>query len=210
MKTSDPPVFMIWLLERLSLRQHRDAMIGDLREQFHNGRSAWWFRRQVLMILLAGVAADIRAHWLLAVRAFIMACAAFLLLAACSAALRYAVVVHGEIFGTPQPEILRQAVVYYALPFEIVTCLGFAVTGWLIATWHRDARVGVVIVSALAPWLWAFPWASETGRLLHAGLWPFWDFRLALLFKAALLFVGYPLCILIGGFWSTRFDAVTG
>jgi hypothetical protein len=31
----------------------------------------------------------------------------------------------------------------------------------------------------------------------------------ALLFHAVLLFVGYPLCILIGGFWSAGSDAET-
>ena len=82
-------------------------------------------------------------------------------------------------------------------------------TGWTIARLHHDYRAAMVIFSALSPWLWAIPWAWETGRLLHAGLWPFWDFRLALLFHAALLFVGYPLCILIGGFWDGRFDAET-
>jgi hypothetical protein len=60
----------------------------------------------------------------------------------------------------------------------------------------------------MTPWLAAFPWAWQTERLLAAGLWPFWDFRLALLFHGALLFVGYPLCILIGGLWSARSDAV--
>jgi hypothetical protein len=44
---------------------------------------------------------------------------------------------------------------------------------------------------------------------LHAGLWPFWDFRLALLFHAALMLVGYPLCIVIGGVWEARSDAET-
>jgi hypothetical protein len=51
---------------------------------------------------------------------------------------------------------------------------------------------------------------SPFSRLLNAGLWPFWDFRLALLFDASLLFVGYPLCILVGGLWSGRSDTEPG
>jgi hypothetical protein len=208
MKTSEPPILSTWLLERLAPRHKRESLIGDLREQYHDGRSAWWYRRQVLTTVVAGVAADIGAHKLLAVRAFIMACAAFFLLSSFYGALRQALFIHWDL-APRKPEILRQAVVYYGVPFEIIMCLAFAATGWTIARLHRDYRAAMVILSALAPLLWAIPWAWETGRLLHAGLWPFWDFRLALLFRAALLFVGYPLCILIGGLWYARSDAET-
>jgi hypothetical protein len=98
-------------------------------------------------------------------------------------------------------EILRQAVVYYRVPLAIVMCLGCTLTGWLITKWHGAQHIPLVILSALAPLLWAIPWAWETVRLLYTGLWPFWDFRIALIFQAALLVAVYPLCILIGGLW---------
>lgn len=207
MKTSEPPHLSTWFLERLAPRHKRESLVGDLREQYHEGRSPWWYRRQVLTTIVAGAAADIRAHKLLAVRAFIIGCAAFILLSSCYGMLRQALFISRDL-APLRPEILRQAVVYYGLPFEIIMCLGFAMTGWTIARLHRDHRTAMVALGALSPLLWAIPWAWETSRLLHAGLWPFWDFRLALLFHAALLFVGYPLCILIGGLWQARSDAV--
>ena len=208
MKTSEPPRLSTWLLERLAPRHKPESLMGDLSEQYHEGRSAWWYRRQVLTTIGAGVAADISAHKLLAIRAFIIGCAAFLFLSSFYGALRQALFFYWDL-APRKPEILRQAVVYYGVPFEIIMCLGFAMTGWTIARLHRDDRAAMVIVSALSPLPWAIPWAWETGRLLHAGLCPFWDYRLALLFHAALLFVGYPLCILIGGFWHGRSDAET-
>jgi hypothetical protein len=209
MKTLEPPRLSTWLLERLAPRHKRESLIGDLREQYHEGRSAWWYRRQVLTTIVAGIAADIRVHKLLAVRAFIVGCAAFFLLVSSYEALRYALVIDWDL-APRKPELLRQAVVYYGVPFEIIMCPGLAFTGWTIARWHREYPGAMVILSALSRWPWAISWARGTGRLLQAGLWPGWGwgaYRWALLFHATLLFVGYPLCILIGGLWRGWSDA---
>jgi hypothetical protein len=72
MKTSDPPILMTWLLERLAPHHQRESLIGDLREQFHDGRSAWWYRRQVFTTILAGLAEDVGTHKLLGVRAIVI------------------------------------------------------------------------------------------------------------------------------------------
>jgi hypothetical protein len=47
------------------------ALLGDLVEQFESGRSGAWYRRQVLMAIIAGTVKEISAHKLLAVRAVI-------------------------------------------------------------------------------------------------------------------------------------------
>lgn len=208
MRKSEPPILSTWMLERLAPRDKRESQIGDLREQYHDGRSAWWYRRQVLTTIVAGVAAEISAHKLRAVRAFLTACLAFFLLSVLYGAVRHTLFIDWD-WAPRKPELLRQAIVYYGVPFEIGMCLGLVAAGWTIARWHRHDRTAMVILSALAPLMWAIPWAWRTGRLLHAGLWPFWDYRVALLFHAVLLFVGYPLCILIGGFWWARSDAET-
>src|SRR5262249_36952677 len=121
MTTSEPPMLMTWLLERLASCHRCESLIGDLREQFHDGRSAWWYRRQVVTTIVAGVAGDVRAHKLQTAGAFITSCAVFLLLAAGSGALRHAVVIQWQL-APLRPETLRQAVVYYGLPFEIIVC----------------------------------------------------------------------------------------
>jgi len=45
MKTQEPPALAIWLLERLGSGSTREAVTGDLVEQFTAGRSGWWFWR---------------------------------------------------------------------------------------------------------------------------------------------------------------------
>jgi hypothetical protein len=205
MKASEPPRFATWVLERFTPRLKRESLIGDLIEQYHNGRSAAWYRRQVLTAVLTGAGADIRDHKLLAVRALAVCWTALFLVASFTGAL------HQLLFRwavTPwKSEILRQAWVYYGMPYVIIMCLAYAATGWLIARLDRDHRTAMVILCALSQLPGAVRWGWETGRLLRAGLWPFWDYRLALLFQAATLFIGYPVCLLLGGLWDARFDA---
>jgi hypothetical protein len=205
MKASDPPRFATWVLERLAPRLKRQSLLGDLIEQYHNGRSAAWYRRQVLTAILTGAGADIRDHKLLAVRALAVCWTALYFVASFTGAL------HQSLFRwamTPwKSEILRQAWVYYGMPYVILMCLAYAVTGWLIARLHRDHRAAMVILCALSQLPGAVWWGWETGRLLRAGLFPFWDYRLALLFHAATLFMGYPVCLLLGGLWEARSDA---
>jgi hypothetical protein len=85
----------------------------------------------------------------------------------------------------------------------LVTC---AVIGWMIARLHRNYHPAMLILSAMSPIPWASWWGWNTWRLLQAGLWPFWDFRFALLFHAAALFIGFPTCILLGGLWGASKD----
>ena len=75
MNALEPPRFSTWLLQRFTLPDKRDSLMGDLREQYHKGRSAWWYRRQVFSGIVAGSAADLSEHKLLALRAFIVGCA---------------------------------------------------------------------------------------------------------------------------------------
>ena len=58
MKTSQPPILATRLLERLASGPHGDAILGDLIEQYRQGRSAAWYWRQVLLAILVGLAKD--------------------------------------------------------------------------------------------------------------------------------------------------------
>ena len=58
MKRSQPPILATRLLERLASGPHGDAILGDLIEQYRQGRSAAWYWRQVLLAILVGLAKD--------------------------------------------------------------------------------------------------------------------------------------------------------
>jgi len=48
-----PPIFATWLLQHVANRYQRDALIGDLIEEYGAGRSQAWYWRQVGLALLA-------------------------------------------------------------------------------------------------------------------------------------------------------------
>src|ERR1700689_2164743 len=58
MKCADPPRLATWLLEHAGGRYRREALVGDLIEEFSLGRSRAWFWRQILHALCSGVRCD--------------------------------------------------------------------------------------------------------------------------------------------------------
>jgi signal peptidase I len=53
--TVNPPRLAIWLLMRLGATYRREALVGDLMEEFRRGHSRAWFWRQVLHAICLGV-----------------------------------------------------------------------------------------------------------------------------------------------------------
>jgi signal peptidase I len=57
MKPADPPRLAVWILGRLAPAYQREALIGDLIEEFRRGRSEVWFWSQVMRVLYAAIGA---------------------------------------------------------------------------------------------------------------------------------------------------------
>ena len=47
-----PPALATWLLAHFASEYQRDSLAGDLIEQFHLGRSRWWYWKQVIAALV--------------------------------------------------------------------------------------------------------------------------------------------------------------
>ena len=62
MKPTQPPAVATWLLKRLASGERQESLIGDLIEQYRQGRSASWYWRQVLMAILVSAAKALRDH----------------------------------------------------------------------------------------------------------------------------------------------------
>ena len=48
MRRSPPPAIATWLLRRLGPNSTKELIAGDLLEHYQNGRSSWWYWREVL------------------------------------------------------------------------------------------------------------------------------------------------------------------
>ena len=67
MKSSRPPILAAWLLERLTQRQNREALAGDLLEERSQGRSDMWFWRQVVAAITVNCLGELRRRWIVVV-----------------------------------------------------------------------------------------------------------------------------------------------
>ena len=52
-----------WLVEHLTRREHREALAGDLLEEYNRLRSDAWYWRQVLAAVMAGFSTEVRTRW---------------------------------------------------------------------------------------------------------------------------------------------------
>ena len=55
-----PPLIATWLLRHFADPYRRDALLGDLHEEYERGRSTAWYWRQVSVAVLAGMISGAR------------------------------------------------------------------------------------------------------------------------------------------------------
>ena len=65
-----PPALATLLLTRSV--GHNDPLVGDLAEEYQRRQSRWWFWRQVLAAVALHFVAEVRGHWIIAVRGILM------------------------------------------------------------------------------------------------------------------------------------------
>jgi hypothetical protein len=178
MSNVEPPRLSAWLLKRLASPHRRESIVGDLHEQFHRGRSHWWYRRQVAGTILSGLKSDFVAHKLHALGALAIGWSATLLafqfvFPLMERARRALFTSWGaSLWG--DSEILRQLWVYYGLPLVVATCLIFIVIGWMTARLQRRHAPGVVIVLSATLLMPAAFNGLRIWHMLQTELWPGW------------------------------------
>ena len=74
MTASNPPVLATWLLGLTdSTAWKKDAVAGDLFEEYQRRRAPGWYWCQVWIVVAFAVVKDLRHHWVLAFRALVVA-----------------------------------------------------------------------------------------------------------------------------------------
>lgn len=71
MRTAEPPRLATWLLSRFEPIDTNEALIGDLAEHYHQGKSAAWYWKQVLAAIVVSIFNDARNPKQLDIRAVI-------------------------------------------------------------------------------------------------------------------------------------------
>jgi len=132
LERSQPPALALWLLRHFLPRRNREAITGDLLERFREGRSAYWFWRQVLVAILVGASSQLRTQW------------TEICFAAAGTAL---------IWGVPWGRIFPTA--------AMITSMNWgARLGWLILIEATSALIALPLFAALFLLQRTFSWAN--------------------------------------------------
>jgi len=63
MTPKHPPRLARWVLEHLTTSEQKDALSGDLLEEFRGGRSSGWYWRQVATAVIVSLTRTLRINW---------------------------------------------------------------------------------------------------------------------------------------------------
>jgi len=175
LNTRQPPRIATRLLTQLVCLERRDALVGDLIEQYRNGRSGFWYWRQALTALAVTAWSEMRRSPAMAIRVI--------------------------VFGYVLSEFLMYSAGALIMHFIPNTGLMFAllsaflcavVAGWIIERTHSPSLLIIFVAS-----IWV---VSVILFGVYAWL-PFMD-RMPtaiLVFYVTLDFLVVPVGVLIGG-----------
>ena len=201
MTIKQPPGLGTWLALRLVSGPRRESLVGDLIEQYRQGRSVVWYWRQVLMAILASAASDVGAHKLLALRALTIGWALYVLFSGpVNWLLRIVrVSIDGWLASSGHYSSWN---VFWAhhLSADVLISIACAVSGWMVARLHPMQAAAMVGLYGVSVFL--FEYGMISYMLARYGV-PSIGHPLMMILPAVLA-ICRPLAILLGGLWALR------
>jgi hypothetical protein len=203
MTAQHPPRVATWLAQRLLPGSRRESLLGDLIEQYRQGRSGIWYWRQVLAAILIGNLHELAAHKVLALRAVTIGWTLYFLFSfpvtwAGSIAENWL----GQHVIVCDPDSFSCQFWLNQLSAELLIYVAAAVSGGIVARLHHKHWVAMLSVYAASVLLFE---CGMVGWMASQGGPPVPVSRTVLI-VANLTVVVRPLCILLGGMWTARSD----
>jgi hypothetical protein len=160
-KIMKPPALATWLLTRMTSGSKSDSVIGDLVEEYQNGRSRWWYRRQVIAAILASVARDVSNNKWLAVRASLTGLALYLLMAfpVNLVATWFQRVTEMPLVQVNNWLLAREydslrswlfQILWFQVPSSVLVWIACLLTGAIVVRLHPTRPVAMVFVASLS------------------------------------------------------------
>jgi hypothetical protein len=209
MTAATPPAIATWLLTRLGSGPQRNALAGDLSEQYQQGRSRTWYWSQVLRAIAIGAIHDLGDHLLFVLRALALWYVLSLIAAWATASLH-------QFFGvsfwnwTVSHDFDTLRVIWFGGPrlgsplMLTLACVNSIWIGWIVARLHRrHSAAAVLSCAAFIAFYVVFV------RYTWVNLWPLTFFVNAPFVAPTPFFVGavaFPLCFLVGGVFGSNPD----
>ena len=203
MTDQQPPRAATWLAHRLVPGPRRESLLGDLIEQYRQGRSGGWYWRQVLVAIVVGNAHALAAHKFLALRALTIGWTLYYLFS-------FPVTWAG---GMAENWVSHQMIVCEPTSFwcqfwrnqlsvELLIYVAAAVSGAIVARLHRRYGVAMLLLFAVSVLLFEF---GMLGWVLSQSAPPVPISRWALI-VANFTVIFRPLSIFVGGMCAVQFD----
>jgi hypothetical protein len=203
MRDQQPPRVATWLAQHLVSGPRRESLLGDLIEQYRQGRSGIWYWRQVIAAILVGSVHDLATHKMLALGTLTIGWTLYYLLS-------FPVTGAG---GIAEDWLSRQVIVCPPESFscqfwrnqfsvELLIYVAAAVSGGIVARLHRKHWVAMLSLYAASVLLFE---CGMIGLLASQSGPPVPISRFALI-AANLTVVLRPLSIFVGGMWAVRSD----
>jgi hypothetical protein len=168
MRRAEAPKAARWLLEHFGCSPDNDALIGDLDERYHRGRSDLWYWREVFIAICAGLWSEIRAHKALVLRAVVLGWATFFV---CTLMLftvlnhanaLLSAIVNSTLMSGPtglgdlnRYLHLQERFFQFRVPWSLslgifigMLCAGYAMAGFVVARFHRPHKAMVLAFAA--------------------------------------------------------------
>lgn len=207
MTDQQPPRVATWLAHRLVLGPRRESLLGDLIEQYRQGRSGHWYWRQVLIAIAVGTAHDLAAHKWLALRALTIGWTLYYLSS-------FPVTWAGGMAETwvSHRLIACESTSFWCqfwrnqLSVELLIYVAAAISGAIVARLHHRHWVAMLSLFSATVLLFEF---GMIGWLVSQSGPPLPISRFALI-VANFTVIFRPLSVFVGGLWAVRsgFDSV--
>lgn len=161
MKSANPPRLARWMLERFGTASRLRSLVGDLAEEYANGRSRAWYWRQAFGVLALDATRTLRTHSLSFLVAVITGCA---LTSAWYLANSWAFVpVYKDLWYVSQHPWTLQALWRFAgLLGNIASIVALcSVSAWVVTRIHRAHQRAVLVTFVAALTLQRIPWITR-------------------------------------------------
>jgi hypothetical protein len=150
MKQNQAPIMATWLLRRFGSSPNNESIIGDLTERYRDSRSHFWFWRQTLSAIGAGLWSEVTANKRLALRAVIVGWVSSWVLMLPLIEGYVAIFLKNETFSVYNPTnwwtISGSVIEYYDWWFVLLAPFAMSLpTGWLVGRTHPQLQRAMVL-----------------------------------------------------------------
>jgi hypothetical protein len=194
---AEPPRIATWLAERFLTKRQRESLVGDLIEQYGEGRSVAWYWGQVLGAIVASTTEELVGHKVMALRALALGLGLYFLFSFpvswMSATAQGWI---GSALVSCGPAAFWCQFWSNQFSAELLVYAACALSGWIIARLHREHAIPAVCLFSAAVLVLEY---GMIACLLAANPPPPGVPRTTVVLVSILSVLGRPVAVLFGG-----------